>query len=196
MIAKASALTNAQTDALAEFEAGRRDTTAGVMRWAHAYKTCIDLGMDMSERVPSQALAHKLLAVARGNLIPIGQMEFLMLPAPLVTALETFPVSEQQRIWKEGVDVLRDGKTVRAPFIELSANEVRRVIDTTDGKGRIVPPAEQAKRAVPAVPRHDKVIKARLNYEQSLDFAAYLHKSKMSEDAYLKKLLKKEGIIK
>lgn len=133
------------------------DLTLGLIEAASLYKECVEHGDDVSRWV-SLALCEKLSIIADGRLIdPIVNI-VQYLPNKAVTALAALPKSLQKAVWEDGVNV--GGEIRKIP--DLRSADVGRVFDVVDGRGRIISPEEQAVRAVPVRPKHDKIFEVRL----------------------------------
>jgi hypothetical protein len=111
-------------------------TVEGIIELAALYKERVDAGCDMSRY--GRSLGLRLLLIAEGKLLP---KPISMLAAPLDTVIAriaTLPKDVQQKLWDDGLPVLRDnGKVETVALRDLSAAEVRRAIEVVkEGKKR------------------------------------------------------------
>jgi hypothetical protein len=80
-----------------------------------------------AERRARAELGDATVDAAIGSEMPRA-MRIFALPLATIRALETLPKPVQEKLWRDGIDVLRDGKMVTVPLEALRAYEVRQVI--------------------------------------------------------------------
>lgn len=183
-----------QNELLAAYAAARENAKGSIEAWAHAYKACIDDGIDMCRKENAE-MGARLLMIASGKLAPMAQLRLIALSSTSVQRLAALSKPLQKKLLDDGAEVLRDGKTLVVPYEHLSPGEARRLIDVTGGEGRIVGPDEQKCRLAPVAPKHDQIVAVRLAYDERVALGAIAHKRGMRPDTLIKAILREQGLL-
>lgn len=179
-----------RTKLLAKFADLLERTQSDMIDLAHAYKACVDAGVDMSRY--GKSLGMRLLKIADGALVPKTTAKVLALPDATVRALASLPRSVQDELWEHGVEIWRDDQPKRITVDDLRSAEARRLVDVCAGKGRLLSPLEQKERMTPAVVKRDQVLSVRLTYEEARDARAWAHKKGKSLETLIREMIRNE----
>lgn len=185
--------TQEQSDLLALFADCLNRTQQNIEELAHAYKACVDAGIDMSRYGAS--LGARLMRIAEGKLLPTAAPKLLALPDATIAALSSLAKVEQKRLWDEGAEIWRDNRAQKVPLEGVRAAEARRLIDATGGRARLLTPEEQAARQAPAIPRHDKLVELRFTPDEYEAVSRKAHKEQQSVAHYIKRQLYMAGVL-
>lgn len=183
--------TQEQSGLLAKFAICLERTHDDMVSLAHAYKACIDAGIDMSRYGAS--LGMRLLKIAEGVLVPKTTAKVLALPDATVKALASLSRAEQDRLWEDGVGIWRDGRVQRITIDDVRSGEARRMVDVIDGKGRLLSPLEQKERMSPAVTKRDQIVKVRLTYEERVAAGAWAHQKGKTLETLIRDMIRTEA---
>jgi hypothetical protein len=189
-------LTREQNEALGVFLKHWANSKDSTLEAAQSYIRCVELEMVMCEYVSRRGMHNKLLLIANGKLLPMAQTDLLHLPEGIASTLATLTKPEQERVMRDGIDVVRGHKTVRIAFRNLSPVDLKLAFDTRGGRGRIVTPEEQAARFLPPPNQHDQVIELRLDLAEAKDLFAAAYAEGKSPATLIKGLLREKGYIK
>jgi hypothetical protein len=163
-----------QNQLLKAFHKAAHEVDVSLEKLALAFKACIDAGLDMSMHC-EPSLAFRLSRIASGKLYAPTKLGLMLLEDRVVEALSTMTKAEQITLWEQGVKVVRREKTITIKPIDLRASEAYRVIDTTNGKGRVISVEEQMERAapLPTPQKRDHIIATRFSYEEYKEILDY-----------------------
>jgi len=190
MTVKQSPENQLQTNLLAEFIAAINEAKRSIVKTAHAYKACVDAGIDMSRY--GKGLGFRLIKIAEGKLLPEAHDKLLGNDA-MVEALATLPTATQKQLLDEGVSVWR-GKPEVVSVEDVRPSEARRLVDPVTR--RLLSPQEQgARQTVVPVARHDMPITINLSREDYNELASQAKRARLSPGAYILAELVKSGVL-
>jgi hypothetical protein len=184
-------MTPEQRKRLEEFLRRREEAQASLLELARSYHECIKAKVDMREHV--EACMHvRLMALAENKLAPRPITALLALPDAAVKSLASLPKTQQERLWNDGVAIWRQGAATTVALTNLTAHEARRMVDITNGKGRMLTPEEQATRIAVAQhpPARDQVVEIRLTYEERMQAHKLAQKRGRSVPTLMRDLLR------